>query len=60
MLKRTKIPKRKGPIHQNFVIKVSLGQWFSTFFDSRHTKLKNKFGGKLIPNHFVKDLEKEN
>ena len=29
-------------------------QWFSTFFNSRHTKHKNNFGGTIIPNHFWK------
>jgi hypothetical protein len=28
---------------------ISLKQWFSTFFSSRHTKVKKKIGGALIP-----------
>ena len=29
-----------------------LGQWFSTFFGSRHTKHRKKFGGTLISRFF--------
>jgi hypothetical protein len=30
-------------------IRVSLVQWFSTFFNSRHTEVQKNFGGTLIP-----------
>ncbi len=28
---------------------IVLDQWFSTFFNSRHTKVQKNFGGTLIP-----------
>ncbi len=44
--------------HESWVSILALDQWFSTFFSSRHTKDRRKFGGTLTPKSFVKYFKK--